>query len=83
MVNLFNPEKILLAGEIVQSEPVLFPALIQQIQRQSLPNFNCELQLEKARFQGQGTMGGYALIKRALHENDLLQQIMQQPTDKP
>ena len=66
----------------MQSAPVLFPALLQQIQRQSLPNFNRELQLEKAHFQGQGTMGGYALIKRALHANDLLQQIMQQIDDK-
>lgn len=77
LVNLFNPEKILLAGEIVQSATVLFPALQQQIQRQSLPNFHHELQLAQAHFQGQGTMGGYALIKRALHESDLLQRIMQ------
>lgn len=77
LVNLFNPEKILLAGEIVQSAAVLFPALLQQIQRQSLPNFHHELQLDRAHFQGQGTMGGYALIKRALHESDLLQRIMQ------
>lgn len=81
LVNLFNPEKILLAGEIVQSAAVLFPALQQQIQRQSLPSFNQNLQLEKASFQGQGTMGGYALIKRALHESDLLQQIMQSGMD--
>ncbi len=81
LVNLFNPEKILLAGEIVQSAAVLFPALQQQIQRQSLPSFNQDLQLEKARFQGQGTMGGYALIKRALHESDLLQRIMQPGMD--
>jgi N-acetylglucosamine repressor len=77
LVNLFNPEKILVAGEIVQSALVLFPALQQQIQRQSLPNFHHELHLDKAHFQGQGTMGGYALIKRALHESDLLQRIMQ------
>ena len=77
LVNLFNPEKILLAGEIVQSATVLFPVLLQQIQRQSLPNFHHELHLDKAHFQGQGTMGGYALVKRALHESDLLQQIMQ------
>lgn len=81
LVNLFNPEKILLAGEIVQSAAVLFPALQQQIQRQSLPSFNQDLQLEKAHFQGQGTMGGYALIKRALHESDLLQRIMQPGMD--
>ena len=77
LVNLFNPEKILLAGEIVQSAAVLFPALLQQIQRQSLPNFHHELHLDQAHFQGQGTMGGYALVKRALHESDLLQRIMQ------
>lgn len=81
LVNLFNPEKILLAGEVVQSASVLFPALQQQIQRQSLPNFNHELRLEKARFQGQGTMGGYALVKRALHESDLLQRIMLPASD--
>ena len=77
LVNLFNPEKILLAGEIVQSATVLFPALLQQIQRQSLPNFHHVLHLDQAHFQGQGTMGGYALVKRALHESDLLQRIMQ------
>ena len=76
LVNLFNPERIILAGEIVQSEPVLFPVLYQQIQRQSLPNFASELTLQKATFQEQGTIGGYALVKRALHESDLLQRIM-------
>ena len=76
LVNLFNPEKILLAGEIVASAPVLFPVLLQQIQRQALPNFVDELHLDKAAFQEQSTIGGYALVKRALHESDLLQQIM-------
>ncbi len=76
LVNLFNPEKILLAGEIIASAPVLFPVLLQQIQRQALPNFVDELHLDKAAFQAQSTIGGYALVKRALHESDLLQQIM-------
>lgn len=76
LVNMFNPEKILLAGEIVASAPVLFPILTQQIQRQALPNFVDELHLDKAEFQEQSTIGGYALVKRALHESDLLQQIM-------
>lgn len=76
LVNLFNPEKILLAGEIMQSESVLFPVLYQQIQRQSLPNFAGDLTLQRATYQEQGTIGGYALIKRALHESDLLQRII-------
>ncbi|MDW6003631.1 ROK family protein [Vibrio mangrovi] len=76
LVNVFNPEKILFAGEIIQSAPVLFPLLLEQIQRQALPSFAGDLRLEQARFQRQDTMGGYALIKRALHESDLLRQIM-------
>ncbi|WNJ95521.1 ROK family protein [Vibrio ruber] len=76
LVNVFNPEKILFAGEMIQTAPVLFPLLLEQIQRQTLPSFAGDLRLEQARFQQQDTIGGYALIKRALHESNLLQQIM-------
>ncbi|SHO54923.1 ROK family protein [Vibrio quintilis] len=77
LVNVFNPEKILLSGEIAQSSPVLFPLLMQQIKRQTLPSFSGNLTLDRATFQHQDTIGGYALIKRALHESDLLRHIMQ------
>lgn len=76
MVNLFNPEKIFLAGEIMCAESILLPAVQQQISRTVLPNFASGLQLERAAFQKQSTLGGYAMIKKALHEDNLLQQIM-------
>jgi N-acetylglucosamine repressor len=76
LVNVFNPEKILLAGEIVQSASVLFPVIQEQIQRKTLNKFNKEMYLETARFQQQGTMGGYALVKRAMHNGELLNWLM-------
>lgn len=77
MVNLFNPEKILLAGEVVEADKILFPAIQRCVEQQSLPSFHHNLPIERAHFQGQHTMGGVALIKRALLEGDLLQRIME------
>lgn len=77
MVNLFNPEKILLAGEIMASAALLLPVIRRCVEHQSLPSFHRHLPIVPARFQSQGTMGGLALIKRALLEGDLLQRIME------
>jgi N-acetylglucosamine repressor len=83
LANLFNPEKILLAGEITAAEHILFPAMKQQIARTVLPSFAVALQLERAAFQKQGTIGGYAIIKRALRDHDLLQRMMAGSAPKP
>ncbi|MFC3914462.1 ROK family protein [Pseudaeromonas sharmana] len=77
MVNLFNPQKVLLAGEIVAAFNLLLPAIRQCVEHQSLPSFHQHLPIERAHFQSQPTMGGVALIKRALLEGDLLQRIME------
>ena len=77
MVNLFNPEKILLAGEIIDAKQILFPVIRSCIEQQSLPSFHQELPIEPARFQGRNVMGGVALIKQALLEGNLLLRIME------
>ncbi|MCE0492592.1 ROK family protein [Vibrio salinus] len=78
LVNLFNPEKVLLAGEIIQnSKKILFPVLQTQIERQALNKFNKEMHLCMAKYQKQGTMGGYALVKRAMHNGELLSKILE------
>jgi N-acetylglucosamine repressor len=82
LVNVFNPEKILLAGEIVQSAGVLFPSIQEHIERRALNKFNSEMHLDTARYQSQGTIGGYALIKRAMHNGDLLSQILNSDNTK-
>ena len=81
MVNLFNPEKILLTGEIVAAEAILFPAIQRCIAQQSWPSFHQNQPIARAHFQAQATIGGIALVKRALLEGDLLQRIMEK-TDR-
>jgi N-acetylglucosamine repressor len=76
LVNVFNPEKILFSGELLESDSILFPIIQKQIAHQSLPSFANALTLEKALYQDQGTIGGFALMKRALHQGDLLQHML-------
>jgi N-acetylglucosamine repressor len=76
-VNMFNPEKVLIAGEITAADEILFPAIRRCVESQSLPTFHLDLPIEKAKFQNQPTIGGFALIKRALIEGNLLQLIME------
>ncbi|WP_108650472.1 ROK family transcriptional regulator [Dongshaea marina] len=76
MVNLFNPQKLLLTGEIVAASEILFPAIQRCIEHQSLPSFHQDLPIVAARFQNQPTIGGFAIIKRALVEERLLQDLM-------
>ena len=77
-VNLFNPQKVLIAGEITAAEEILIPAIHRCVEHQSLPSFHRGLPIVKARFQNQPTIGGFALVKRSLLEGDLLQIIMEQ-----
>jgi N-acetylglucosamine repressor len=76
LVNVFNPAKILFSGELLASDSLLFPIIQKQIAHQSLPSFSQSLSLEKATYQDQGTIGGFALVKRALHDGDLLKHMM-------
>ncbi|MCE0556727.1 ROK family protein [Motilimonas sp. E26] len=77
MVNLFNPEKVLIAGEIMAADQVLLPAIKQCVHHQSLPSFHDNLPIVPAKFQKQPTMGGFALVKRVLLDGSLLQTIME------
>ena len=69
---------MLIAGEITAAEEILFPAIRRCVEHQSLPSFHRGLPIVKARFLNQPTYGGFALVKRALLEGDLLQIIMEQ-----
>ncbi|PSJ48422.1 transcriptional regulator [Zobellella taiwanensis] len=77
MVNLFNPQKVLLSGALCEAERLVFPIVAKSIEYQSLPSFHQGLPLERARFQDDQTIGGLALVKRALLEGELLQLIME------
>ncbi|WP_432452829.1 MULTISPECIES: ROK family protein [unclassified Agarivorans] len=71
-INLFHPEKIILAGEIMIAKDILLSTINQCIQHQALKSFAKDLPIEMAHFQNNPTMGGLALIKRALLDGSLL-----------
>ena len=77
IVNLFNPEKVLIGGAINLAKNVLYPAMQQCIREQSYPDYQQELHLIESRFYKQATMPGAALIKQALYDGLLLMKVVE------
>ena len=48
-INLFNPQKIIVAGNITQSKDVIFPAIRRCVETQSLSTFNKDLPIVESR----------------------------------
>ncbi|WP_064602997.1 sugar metabolism global transcriptional regulator Mlc [Photobacterium sp. J15] len=76
MVNLFNPEKILIGGEFNRAQSVLYPAIMECIRTQSLPVYNKDLVIEQSSFYTQATMPGAALVKQAMYDGHLLMKLI-------
>jgi N-acetylglucosamine repressor len=77
-VNLFNPQKIVLAGHIVDAQAIIFPAIRQCIETQSLHNFHQNLPIVASETYKQPTLGAFAMIKRAMLNGVLLQRLLDQ-----
>jgi transcriptional regulator of PTS gene len=77
VVNLFNPEKILIGGVINQAKAILYPAIKASIEQQSLQVYYQELEIVESRFYKQATMPGAALIKQALYDGELLMRVIE------
>ncbi|WP_165312769.1 sugar metabolism global transcriptional regulator Mlc [Vibrio ziniensis] len=77
VINLFNPEKILIGGVINQAKNVLYPAIQHCIEEQSLPVYHQDLKLVESRFYKQATMPGAALVKQALYDGLLLMKVVE------
>lgn len=77
VINLFNPEKILIGGVINQAKNVLYPAIQSCIEEQSLAVYHQDLELVESRFYKQATMPGAALVKQALYDGLLLMKVIE------
>ncbi|MGR3752474.1 sugar metabolism global transcriptional regulator Mlc [Edwardsiella anguillarum] len=77
MVNLFNPEKILIGSPLNQAAEVLFPSIASAIRQQALPHYTQHLSVEASHFHNHGTMPAAALVKEALYNGSLLVQLLQ------
>lgn len=77
VINLFNPDKILIGGVLNQAKKVLYPILLRCIKEQSAPAYHQHLQVVESRFYKQATMPGAALIKQALYDGLLLMKVIE------
>lgn len=77
MVNLFNPQKILIGSPFNQAADILFPAISDCIRQQSLPAYSQHISVERTQFSNRGTMAGAALVKDALYSGSLLIRLLQ------
>lgn len=77
MVNLFNPEIVLVGGEINLSKDILYPVIMDTIQTQVLPLYAKDTQLVESRFYTQATMPGAALVKQAMYDGSLLMRVIE------
>ncbi|MCG3862907.1 MULTISPECIES: ROK family protein [unclassified Photobacterium] len=76
MVNLFNPQRILIGGEFNRAKAVLYPAIMECIRSQTLPVYFDGLEIEESCFYTQATMPGAALVKQALYDGHLLMKLV-------
>jgi N-acetylglucosamine repressor len=75
-VNLFNPQKIIIAGQITTAQELIFPALERNVQNQSLKAFHKDLPIVASQTYSQPTIAAFAMIKRAMLNGVLLQKLL-------
>lgn len=76
-INLFNPQKIVIAGEIIEAENVLLPAIQRCINTQVLKAFRKDLPVVTSALDHRSAMGAFALVKRAMLNGVLLQRLLE------
>lgn len=77
MVNIFNPEKILIGSPLNRAAAILYPAIMSCIQQQSLPTYSDQIQIDSTQLLHSGTLPGSALVKHALYNGSLLVKLLQ------
>ncbi len=76
-INLFNPQKVVIAGEIVEAEKVLMPAIESCINTQVLKAFRKNLPVVRSQLDDRSAIGAFALVKRAMLNGILLQHLLE------
>lgn len=76
-INLFNPQKVIIAGAITQAKDILFPAIQRNVENQSLKSFHTNLPIEASLLDKQPTLSAFAMIKRAMLNGVLLQKLLE------
>ena len=77
-VNMFNPEKIVISGEITRAKNVLFAAIRHTLESHALPAFVQNTPLEASELDNEDVIGAFALVKRALYDGSLLRRLIEE-----
>lgn len=76
-INLFNPQKVVIAGEITEADRVLLPAIEGCINTQALKEFRKNLPVVRSGIDHRSAIGAFALVKRAMLNGILLQRLLE------
>ncbi|OCH44832.1 DNA-binding transcriptional regulator NagC [Vibrio cyclitrophicus] len=76
-INLFNPQKVIIAGDITKAQEIVFPAIKRNVENQSLTAFHSGLPIVASQIDKHPTMGAFAMIKRAMLNGVLLQKLLE------
>ncbi len=76
-INLFNPQKVIIAGAVTEAKEILFPAILRNVQNQSLKSFHEQLPIVPSLLDKQPTLSAFAMIKRAMLNGVLLQKLLE------
>jgi len=76
-INLFNPQKVIIAGEIIEANKILLPAIESCINTQVLKEFRQNLPVVCSALNHRSAIGAFALAKRAMLNGTLLQRLLE------
>ncbi|MBD2814460.1 ROK family protein [Xenorhabdus sp. Flor] len=77
MVNIFNPDKILIGSPLNAAQHILYPVIQKKITQLSLPGYSQKVDIVATEFTNSGTLPAASLIKQSLYNGQLLLEIMQ------
>lgn len=76
-INLFNPQKVVIAGEVMEAEKILLPAIERCVNTQALEAFRRHLPVVRSHLDDRSAIGAFALVKRAMLNGALLQRLLE------
>ena len=77
MVNIFNPQRIVLAGELTKSPKILLDAVHGALISQTLKQLRTNLTINCSTLDDRSSIGAFALVQQAMFEGSLLMSLLE------
>lgn len=80
LVNLFNPQKIVIAGQITEAEETLFAPIYSALNSQTLKDFRDNVRICRSAVDDTSAIGAFALVQQAIFSGSLLMSLIAEIT---